>query len=387
MKHSMLKALLYYFAAAGLAGHIMLLIIQLKDPQLRPVLQEKALHFLFGWQRQVEQLPDTAQIKADIAKVFKPWQPDDKRFLPRQGVWRNAQQYASLAEAAAALEHGDSLHIGAGIYTDALRISKNDVTITGYGHVVLEKANVNGKGFILATGNNLSVQNLECRYITVPSKNGACIRLEGAGLTLDNVYFHSSEEGILETASTVGNIYIVNSRFELLGKAGQAHAMYLNKANLYLSNSVILAATDEGHGVKSRGAITVIEDSIIASLNAQDSRLVDIANGGKLTIKGSVLQQGPYSANHQAIGYGLEGLAHSDNAVIVSDNVFILERRGSNLLYKAADGSPTAQISRNMIVGADSTDEANYHFNDREKAGMPPYPWLPALLCNAGQKC
>ena len=100
-----------------------------------------------------------------------------------------------------------------------------------------------------------------------------------------------------------------------------------------------------------------------------------------------MLQQGPYSANHQAIGYGLEGLAHSDNAVIVSDNVFILERRGSNLLYKAVDGSPAAQISRNMIVGADSTDEANYHFNDREKAGMPPYPWLPALLCNAGQKC
>lgn len=387
MKKMIFKALLYYLAAAGLAGHFLLVIIQVRDPHLLPLLQEKALHFLFGWQPVVEKLPGSDQIKADIAEVFKPWQPDNKRFPPRQGVWVNNLLYNSLPEAVEALQHGDTLHIGAGIYTDAIRVNKNNITIIGYGHVVFEKGNVNGKGFILATGNDLTVQNLECRHIAVPSKNGACIRLEGAGLTLDNVYFHSSEEGILETASAVGNIYIANSRFELLGKDGHAHAMYLNSANLYLSRSMVLAATDQGHGVKSRGATTVIEDSIIASLNSQDSRLVDIANGGKLTITGSILQQGQYSANHQAIGYGLEGLKHSENEVNISNNVFILERQGSNLLYKAPDGSTAAKINRNIIVGADQTDDNNYHFSSRKKAGMAPYPWLPALLCNNGQKC
>lgn len=389
MKHTILKTLLYYFAAAGLAGHVLLLVVEVKDPTLRPLLQEKALHFLFGVQSAAaeQKPPGTAEVKADIARAFTPWQPNDKRYPPRQGVWRNGEQYASLTEAVKALQHGDTLHLGAGIYNTAFRVNKNDITITGYGHVVLEKGTVNGKGFILATGTNLTVNNLECRQISVPSKNGACIRLEGAGLTLDNVYFHSSEEGILETAKTVGNIYIANSRFELLGKAGRAHALYLNSANLYFNSSMVLAPRGQGHGIKSRGAVTVIENSIIAGLSSQDSRLVDISNGGKLTITGSVLQQGPFSANHQAIGYGLEGIKHKENAVNISDNVFILERHGSNVLYKAHDTAPPARIVSNMIVGADNSDSDNFHFDSRKKAGLAKYPLLPALLCDSGQKC
>mgnify|MGYP005839628527 CR=1 FL=1 len=388
MRNHPVKLLLYYFAAAGLAVHLLLLVIVAKDQTVLPLIQEKMFSFVFGNRAKAAvALPSPELIRADIAKVFTPWQPDASRYPARQGIWLNNQPVDNLVQAAALLEHGDTLHIGSGTYDSAFKITKNDITIIGYGHVVFEKGNVNGKGFILAAGDNLTVQNIECRYISVPSQNGACIRLEGSGLTLDNVYFHSSEEGILETANKPGNIYISNSRFELLGKAGQAHAMYLNSANLYITKSMVLASKDQGHGIKSRGAITVIENSILAGFNAQDSRLIDIPNGGQLTIKNTVLQQGAYSANHQAIGYGLEGMKYSDNAVNVHDNVFILERQGSNLLYKAAQDSPQPEINNNMIIGADSTDKANYHFKNREKAGLAPYPWLPALLCESGQKC
>ncbi|MBU1308864.1 MAG: hypothetical protein KKE30_04945 [Gammaproteobacteria bacterium] len=388
MKNLTLKLLLYYFIVAGIAAHLLLLVVLVKDRTLIPVVQEKLVNFVVGHRADAPALlPSTEQIHADIAAVFTPWQADNKSYPARYGVWVNNQPFDSLPLAVAALNHGDTLHIGSGVYDNAFKISKNDITIIGYGHVVFEKGSVNGKGFILATGNNLTVHNIECRYISVPSKNGACIRLEGLGLTLNKVYFHSSEEGILETASKPGNVYITNSRFELLGKAGQAHAMYLNKANLFFSNSIVVASKDQGHGIKSRGAVTVIENSILASLSAQDSRLVDISNGGKLSIKGSVLQQGPFSANHQAIGYGLEGIKHSENAVSISDNVFILERQGSNLLYKAHDAAPPAQIINNMIVGADSSDNDNFHFANRQKAGLAAYPLLPALLCDSGQKC
>lgn len=388
MKNSPVKWLLYYFAAAGMAIHLLLLLVVAKDRTVLPLLQEKAIRFVFGNKATAAAaLPTPEQIRADIALVFSPWQPDFAQYPARQGIWLNNRPVDSLAQAVAGLDHGDTIHVGSGTYNRAFVVDKNDVTIIGYGHVIFEKGAVNGKGFIQATGDNLTLHNIECRYIKVPSKNGACIRLEGSGLSLDNVYFHSSEEGILETANTPGNIYISNSRFELLGKAGQAHAMYLNSANLYVTKSMVLASKDQGHGIKSRGAVTVIESSILAGFSAQDSRLIDIPNGGRLTIKNTVLQQGPYSANHQAIGYGLEGMKYSDNSVTLQDSVFILERQGSNLLYKAAEDSPAPQISGNMIIGADNTDRLNYHFDSREEAGLAPYPWLPALLCDNGQKC
>lgn len=384
----MLRIALYYFAIAGVLGHLALVVIYLAQPSYIYLVKEKVQTSLFGQPaQQVTPRPTADDIKHQINQLFHSWQPDNERFSPLEGIWLNGERYADLKQAVAQLQHGDTLKVGAGVYTDAFVVNKDNVTIIGHGHVIFEKAAAGGKGFIVANGSGLTVKNIECRHISVPSRNGACIRLQGPGLKLDNVYFHSSEEGILETAKTVGNVEIVRSRFEYLGKDGQAHGIYLNSANLLMQHSLVLAAKSEGHEVKSRGAVTIIEDSIIASLNSEDSRLIDVSNGGQLTIKRSILQQGPHSANHQAIGYGLEGMKHQNNQVIIQQNLFLLERHGSNLLFYSKNNDFTGAISDNVIIGADKEWPTNHHFKDRKHANIVAAPSLPPLLCPLGQRC
>ena len=270
-----------------------------------------------------------------------------------------------------------------GTYTYPFAIDKNDITIIGFGHVVFEKAAHKGKGFIVSQGNNLTIKNIECRFVAVKDKNGACVRQEGVGLTLEHVYFHHSENGILETAKTEGSIYISDSRFEQLGKAGRAHGIYSNKARLYIQNSLFLATKDEGHAIKNRGQETYIANSLISSMEANDSRLIDISNGGLLTVHHSFLHQGHLSVNGQAIGYGLEGIKHEENKVVLTDNIMLLERIKKNILLAAGDMLTEIEIKNNLIVNKDSgkEEEQNYYFSSRSEAGMPEFPFFPASIC------
>ena len=76
---------------------------------------------------------------------------------------------------------------------------------------------------------------------------------------------------------------------------------------MVIRRSEILSSKGQGHEVKSGGYVTLIEDSVIASMDGVDSRLIDVTQGGRLTIRRSVLEEGRASANSDMIGYALEG--------------------------------------------------------------------------------
>lgn len=326
------------------------------------------------------QYDDILQAEPDL--VAGRWQPlASESPESTEGVWLDGVSYSSLTAAAKKLKDGSHLRLGAGIYRTALNIHQHDVVIEGVGHVVFEQAVSDGKAAIVARGDNLMIKNIECRHIKVPSKNGACVRLEGRGLTLEHVYFHSSETALLETAKQHGYITIRDSRFENLAANARAHSIYLNSASLYFTDSVILANRNQ-HSLKSRGPLTIIENSIIAELSAPGSRLIDISNGGELIIKGSILQQGPNAVNNQAIGFGLEGVKHAENSIRLTDNVILLERRQSNILLYTGTHSPAHEITGNLIIGANDSYPENLQLTDRQSAAMPAAPALPAVLCH-----
>ena len=318
-------------------------------------------------------------IQAELTAIAGIWQPDVTTVL--EGIWLDGQRYASLAAAAKQLKDGSHLRLGAGVYDTALNIRQHDVIVEGVGHVVFERAISDGKGAIVARGDNLTVKNIECRHIAVPSLNGACVRLEGRGLTLEHVYFHSSETGLLETARQHGHVVIRNSRFENLAAGARAHSIYLNSASLHFVDSVILANRHQ-HSLKSRGPLTLIERSIIASLSAQNSRLIDLSNGGELFVTESILQQGANAVNNQAIGFGLEGIHHPGNGITLRDNVILLERRQSNVLLHLGNSSPQLDIQGNVIIGAKDSYPDNRQLADRHSAAMPDAPALPDILCH-----
>ncbi|MCO7223140.1 fibronectin type III domain-containing protein [Pleionea sp. CnH1-48] len=281
--------------------------------------------------------------------------------------------FAQLQPAFDAAQDGSTITIN-GEWSTGASLRADNVTIDG-ANGFLNGGHVEGKAALVIKGTNTRIEGIECANISV-NDNGACIRFEGQGLTLNNVHFRDSEQGILTAVDSGGLILIENSRFERLGLNGLAHAIYVNAGELIVRGSHILSSKSEGHEIKSRAARTTIESSVVASLDGVDSRLLDISNGGVVVIRNNVLEQGPNSSNSQAIGIGLEGVTHTTNSILIDNNIIILERVGFDTLL-AASGMPAATITNNIVVGGSDPDGNNQWFANRAAAGYADYPFLP----------
>ena len=316
-----------------------------------------------------------------ISQVLPDWRPLDARHGVPPGHARIGNRiYDDPRKAFSSLQKGETLLIGPGHYKQSTVITASNVTIEGDGHVHFSHAYAQNKGNFVIKGNDVFLRNIECSRIRVPHKNGSCIRHEGENLTVERVYFHDSQQGIL-TGNSPGLVVIRESRFERLGKNGQAHGIYIGGGRLFIDDSIFLASKSEGHEIKSRATSTLIMNSIIASLDGKDSRLIDIPNGGDFSLINSLLEQGPYSRNGDVIGYALErGATHG--RVSIKNNTFILERLGHNRLFHANKPVNDFDFSGNIIVSSElqqsfKTPLEGSYFRDRESAGLPPYPSLP----------
>jgi len=377
MKNFLKKITTHYLFISGVLVHSLVIAVLIFQPLILNKLTSKMINYYYKWQKNQDYNTLTQGYKNtladEISSVFSPWKAAPKNKIMSQAFEVNDIGYSNIFTAVSSLKAGDELFVSAGIYDTPLIISQNDITITGVGHVIFQRGVAAGKGFILSKGDNLTVNNIECKNIANRDGNGACIRHEGVDLTLNHVFFHNSQEGVLETARQSGVIKIINSRFERLGFNGQAHGIYSNKSSVHIEQSTV-------------------KKSIIVSLSSDDSRLIDMSNGGELLVVKSLLGQGPKSVNGQMIGYGLEGMSHQFNTISLIDNVIYLERLGSNyLLALPKDTSSIILIqNNNLVIGEDNsqyTDATNIYFNDRAELGLPLYPNLPKNFCDSWSYC
>src|SRR5262245_41034906 len=96
--------------------------------------------------------------------------------------------YKVPSQAAAAAKDGDVVEIDAGIYNGDVAVwSANRLVLKGVGgraHLKVAGQNAQGKGIWVLAGNDTTVENIEFSGARVPDENGAGIRLEGDGLTI-----------------------------------------------------------------------------------------------------------------------------------------------------------------------------------------------------------
>ncbi len=300
---------------------------------------------------------------------------------PPPGMVRvDGELYSTLKAAFEAARPYSRIRIAPGEWFEGGVITADGVVIEAQGaHIV--GATVEGKAALVVRADNVEIHGLECSRISVPDRNGACVRLEGRNLALAGVHFHDSEEGLL-TGGDPGTVAIWNSRFERLGRAGRAHGIYVGGGRLHISRSRFLASRDQGHEIKSRALENVIEDSVIASAGGDDSRLIDISNGGVLIVRRSVLQEGPASVNHDLIGYGLEGLAKgATHRIRIEDSIIISDADRPVTFLARPKGAPRPEFFGNLFAGRfrDLSDDRplNRHADDRAAAGLPPAPTIP----------
>lgn len=375
----------YYLLLCGLCINALFAGICLFDKSIIYAVNEKIEkkirltinpNALIDEQKQLKQ-----QLDNEIAINFRQWQPLPEKYPVEPGTVKiDNLTYKTISEASAGLQDNQVMLIGEGTYLEPLVIKKNNVRIIGSGRVIFDGINAEDKGAILTKGNNITITNIECKNISVRDQNGACIRSEGANLTVNHVYFHDSEQGILSSNSEY--LHISDSRFEKLGKNGQAHGVYVGSGELVIENSQFIASVSEGHEIKSRARKTVIKNSVIASLSSGDSRLIDVSNGGELIISDSVLEKGPQSTNGTAIGYGLEGMKHAQNEVTIKKSVIILERNRFNKLFDIHAGAHlSVTTANNIIVAKEDLDieGINWVYSSRKEANINNYPYIPVL--------
>jgi hypothetical protein len=266
--------------------------------------------------------------------------------------------FAVPSEAARMSKPGDTIQIFPGTYADCTSWEADGLTIEGVGPgVIIADKVCNDKGIFITKGRDITVRNITFTAAHASNHNGAGIRAEGVNLTVEDSRFIANEDGILAGDNPSSTITIRNSYFSGNGNciAACAHGIYANHiALLHVENSQFVEQ-HVGHHIKSRAARTeIVNNTVQDGPNGSASYLVDLPNGGIITISGNVFEKGPRSENRQvAISIGGEKAKGLNPAgeIRIEDNVLSNDAGIATAFVKNYTDNPVL-LQRNRFSGA-----------------------------------
>ncbi len=266
--------------------------------------------------------------------------------------------YSVPSMAAKAARDGDIIEILAGTYRGDVAVWRaNNLVIRGVGgRVVLDAAgkSAGGKAIWVIRGRNTTVQNIAFSGARVPGKNGAGIRLEGAGLVIRDSEFYDNEMGILTSSNPESDVLIERSRFyrntvdyPRYGKLG--HNIYIGGGRSFTLRFSHVSGAQYGHNVKSRAQSNRIAyNKIIDGHDGFSSYLLDLHGSGKSYVIGNILQQSRITENWAMVSIGAENPRATESYYIVN-NTFVNDR-GSGIFVQRKPVGETVVIN-NLFVG------------------------------------
>jgi hypothetical protein len=268
--------------------------------------------------------------------------------------------YAKPCQAIAAAVAGDIVEIdaaGNGTYDgDVCSWSKNNLTITGVnGRARIDAAgrNSGGKGIWVIAGNNTVIRNVELSGATVPDRNGAAIRQEGAGLTVQNSFFHDNENGILAGANPSSDITVQSSEFSRNGYGdGYSHNMYIGAVRSFTLIYSYSHDADVGHLVKSRAVTNYILYNRLTQQQGTGSYELNLPNAGLSYVIGNAVQQGSPSQNSTLVSYGEEGVTHPSSQLYLVNNTFVNDKGTGSVVRVGSQVTAPVLAQNNLSTGS-----------------------------------
>ncbi|HEY6523099.1 MAG TPA: right-handed parallel beta-helix repeat-containing protein [Solirubrobacteraceae bacterium] len=259
------------------------------------------------------------------------------------------QRFTRPCQAIARARAGDTIQIDArGNHSyrgDVCAWSTNRLTLAGVhgrAHIDAAGANSEGKAIWVIAGDDTTIENVELSGARVPDQNGAGIRLQGAGLTVEHCVFDHNQEGILAGDNPASNIVIDSSVFADNGAGdGFSHNLYINHVRSFTLRDSYSTAAHVGHLVKSRAARNYILYDRLTGERGTDSYELDLPNGGLSYVIGTVLQQGPGTQNPNMLAYGEEGSLNPDSHLYAVNDTFVNDLgRGAAMLIGSEVRAP-----------------------------------------------
>jgi hypothetical protein len=269
------------------------------------------------------------------------------------GARRELKRPSAAAQIA---RDGDTVEIDAGAYDgDATVWRQHRLTIRGLGgraHIRAEGAAAEGKAIWVIKGSDTMIENVEFSGAKVPDHNGAGIRLEGAGLTVRNCYFHDNENSILTNANPASDVVIEHSELAHNGFGdGQSHNIYIGGVRSFTLRFSYVHHALVGHNVKSRALRNYITyNRIMDEKDGRSSYAMEFPDGGLSFVIGNVIQHGPAAENPTVISYGAEGLKHPLNELYFVNNTVVNDRPGGSRFLFVRTGAG-ARIVNNVFSG------------------------------------
>ena len=276
-----------------------------------------------------------------------------------------SREYTYCSQVAPLVQHGDTIAIDYATYYNDPQViwNKNNLFIVGVGGrprleagPIIANDMVNGKGIFVISGSNVHVHNIEFANAVVQDNNGAGIRQEGANLTITNCRFVANEMGIL--CGNIANCKTTVEYSEFLNggstfNPGYQHNIYINHIDtLVFRYNYCYDAIAEGHELKSRATTNFILYNRIANETTEDSRTIDLPNGGISVVVGNIIEQGPLSANSNLLGYGMEGLSNpGPHHLYCINNTFVNRKQTGNFI-QVGNGTDSLVVKNNLFAGA-----------------------------------
>lgn len=317
------------------------------------------------------------------AEIAAPAKAPDAVSVCRQGC-----DFQDLQKAVNAVAAGGTVKVSAEINGSCAVIAK-PLTLVGMRGENGQRAHLvggvcNGKGPLVTAAANIVIEGFEISNVSVPSANGACVRLDPAtrDLVIRNIYCHGAQIGLLGASG--GRLLVEDSVFEASASTGAyAHGMYISGGDeAVLRRCKILSTTSAGHSLKSGAQKLTVEDSVLAALNSRNSRALDAYGGGEIVLRRNVIQQGPNSDNAEVIGLALDTkrLLPHGHSFLMEDNWVIYDASGwgTKILFRGKKLGPII-VKNNVLVGLtgmgmDGTEEAGNQWCDaRQELGLPRY--------------
>lgn len=272
--------------------------------------------------------------------------------------------YPGPGAAALAAVTGDVIKIDAGEYRgDVATWFADNLTICGVGgraRLYADGQNAGGKAIWVVRGNNITIANVDFHDAKVNDRNGAGIRAEHTAgfLRILDSGFYDNENGIL-AADGPTTILIEGSEFARNGTGlpdGQTHNIYINRIDSVRVSASFFHQAKYGHNFKSRARETVIENSyLMDGASGYSSYLVDVPNGGRVVLRGNLLQKGPLADNRTAVSFGAEGLQTGANTLVASHNTIVLTRPNSTF-FGAPAATQSIALTANLLASTNNDE-------------------------------
>ncbi|MEK7187296.1 MAG: Ig-like domain-containing protein [Patescibacteria group bacterium] len=314
--------------------------------------------------------------------------------------------FTKISQAAAVVQSNDCVYIDAATYENEYALARwpasaQNITLRGVGgrpKLIITNGDLttslgsdSWKGIWVVNGNNTTVDTIEfacatsrlnnpfCSGVAVGDDNDAGIRLQAAGLTVRNSYFHDNDNGILGgpiTSSPVGTVLIENTEFFRNGWGdGQSHNLYLNRNNdkLIFRNNYSRGAI-VGHQLKSRaGTNEILYNRFMDESNGVindctdpgtcgSSVPIELPCGGLTYVIGNVIQKGSNADSGDVVKYAAElgSSACSTSApttyeLYVVNNTLVNERATGANFIRGFGSAPLLWAKNNIFLGLGTT--------------------------------